>query len=71
MITQADPSLAELDAIEDALDAMRQDPFAAEEPPEGDYPYEEADRRYVEHCAAAHGGQHCTCQVILNDESPF
>lgn len=70
MVNQDDAFRAEQDAIEDALDAIRQDSPSGEEPPEA-YLREEADRRYVEHCTTAHDGQHCTCQVILNDESPF
>lgn len=57
-------------AEQDALDAIRQDPFAGDEPTE-DYLREEAHRWHVEHCATAHGGWDCTCPVTLSSEAPF
>lgn len=64
---------AEQDAIEDALDADRQDPFAGEDP-DDDYLEAETERRMVWHEQQVHEGSACDClaaPVIYSDQAPF
>jgi hypothetical protein len=73
MSTEYEEFRAEQDAIDNALDADRESPFAGEDPPE-DYLAAEAEKYAQWHREDAHGGAVCKCPkapVIYAAEAPF
>ena len=68
-----DEDLYEVWAVDNALDADKDDPFAGDDPTD-DYLEEESTRRYLDHCDRDHGGSDCDCPPVaipLSDRSPF
>ena len=58
---------------DEALDAVREDPFAGEDP-DDDYLEAEAERRMVWHEEQEHAGDPCNCQaapVVYAEQAPF
>lgn len=68
-----DEDLYEVWAVDNALDADKDGPFAGDDPTD-DYLEEESTRRYRDHCDQDHGGSDCDCPPVaisFSEESPF